>query len=131
MAGIFSFKCSCCGRVHEGSPSFGFRAPDPYLEQTKEVQEAGELGTDLCRYKDEDGEHFFIRVCLEVPILGVEEAFMWGIWVSLSEQNFNRYVDTHDHPDPTERYFGWLCNYLPYYEKTYALGRFSQGNYHC
>jgi hypothetical protein len=121
MAAIFSFKCSCCGKVHEGSPSFGFRAPDPYLEQPKEVQEAGSLGSDLCRYTDEDGEHFFIRVCLEVPIHGVSEPFMWGVWVSLSQKNFDRYVETYDHPDTSESYFGWLCNYFPYYKKTYAL----------
>jgi hypothetical protein len=121
MAAIFSFKCSCCVQIHEGSPSFGFRAPDPYLEQTKEVQDAGTLGTDICRYEDEDGVHYFIRVCLEISIHGVEDPFMWGVWVSLSEKNFNRYVDTYDHPDTSDMYFGWLCNYLPYYEKTYAL----------
>lgn len=121
MAGIFSFKCSTCGEVHEGSPSFAFRAPDPYLEQTKEVQEAGKLSSDLCRYEDEDGVHYFIRVCLEVPIHGVTEPFLWGVWVSLSEKNFARYVETYDHPDTSDCYFGWLCNYLPYYPNTYAL----------
>ena len=121
MAGIFSFKCSTCGEVHEGSPSFAFRAPDPYLEQSKEVQEAGSLGSDLCKYEDEDGMHYFIRVCLEVPIHGVSEPFLWGVWVSLSEKNFARYVETYDSPDTNDCYFGWLCNYLPYYPNTYAL----------
>jgi hypothetical protein len=107
--------------MHEGSPSFGFAAPDPYLEQTKEVQQAGSLGSDLCKYDDEDGTHYFIRVGLEIPIHGVEQPFLWGVWVSLSEKNFNRYVETYDNPDTSDRYFGWLCNYLPYYEKTYAL----------
>jgi hypothetical protein len=46
---------------------------------------------------------------------------MWGVWVSLSQQSFDRYVETYDHPDTSESYFGWLSNYLPYYEKTYAL----------
>jgi len=41
MASIFSFKCSSCGELHEGAPSFGYRAPDPYLDQSTEVQEAG------------------------------------------------------------------------------------------
>ncbi len=121
MAAIFSFRCSCCGEVHEGSPSFGFRAPAPYLEQSEAVREAGNLGTDLCRYSDEDGEHFFIRVCLEVPIHGVEEPFLWGVWVSLSESSFARYLETYDSPDTHDRYFGWFSNYLPYYESTYAL----------
>lgn len=121
MAGIFAFKCSSCDDIHEGSPSFAFRAPDPYLEQTKEVQEAGELGTDLCWYDDEDGRHYFVRVCLEIPIHGVEEPFMWGVWVSLSEKSFNRYVETYDEPDTKDSFFGWFCNYLPYYKRTYAL----------
>jgi len=121
MAGIFSFKCSCCGKIHEGSPSVAFRAPDPFLEQPKEVQEAGSLGTDLCRYSDEDGEHFFIRSCLEVPIHGVSEPFLWGVWCSVSQKNFERYVATYESPDPNDSYFIFLCNYLPYYEKTYAL----------
>ena len=121
MAAIFSFKCSCCGQTHEGSPSFGFRAPDPYLEQAEAVQKAGKLESDLCWYADEEGVHYFIRVCLEVPIDGVAEPFLWGVWVSLSKQSFDRYVATYDEPDVNDRYFGWLCNYLPYYQKTYAL----------
>ncbi len=121
MAGIFSFKCSSCGETHEGSPSFAFRAPDPYLEQPKEVQEAGKLGSDTCRYEDEDGMHYFIRVCLEVPIHGVTEPFLWGVWVSLSEQSFARYVETYESPDTNDQYFGWFCNYLPYYPNTLAL----------
>ena len=121
MPAIFSFRCTGCGKIHEGSPSFGFRAPAPYLEQSAEVQGAGELTSDLCRYRDEDGEHYFIRVCLEVPIHGAGAPFLWGVWVSLSRRNFERYIETYAAPDTADRYFGWLCNYLPYYKNTYAL----------
>jgi hypothetical protein len=121
MAGIFSFKCSSCDEIHEGSPSFACRAPDPYLEQSKEIQAAGKLTDDLCWYEDEDGMHYFIRVCLEIPIIGVTEPFIWGVWVSLSKASYDRYVETYDSPDTTDQYFGWFCNYLGYYENTYAL----------
>ncbi len=121
MASIFSFTCSCCGQVHEGSPSFAFRAPDPFLEQPSEVQAAGELTSDLCWYDDEDGRHFFIRVCLEIPIVGIHQPFLWGVWVSVSEKSFARYVETYEAPDLGDRYFGWFCNYLPYYPNTYGL----------
>lgn len=121
MAAIFSFKCSSCSQLHEGSPSFAFRAPDPYLEQTELVQKAGGLGGDTCWYEDADGMHYFIRVCLEVPIHGVSEPFLWGVWVSLSKTNFDRYVETYSAPELTDRYFGWFCNYLPYYPNTYGL----------
>lgn len=121
MPAIFAFKCSSCGDLHEGSPSFGFRAPDTYLQQSEEAQEAGELSSDLCRYTDEDGEHFFARVIIEVPIIGVEEPFLWGVWVSLSQESFEHYVETYDEPDTERVYFGWFCNTLPYYKETFAL----------
>ena len=88
MAGIFSFTCSCCGEIHEGSPSFGFKAPDPWLGLSDDVKERGQIDDDLCKYKDEDGFHYFARVIIEVPIHGVTEPFMWGVWVSLSEESF-------------------------------------------
>ena len=121
MAAIFSFKCSKCGQLHEGSPSFSFDAPAPYLEQSEEIRKNGNLGTDLCEYKDEHGEHYFIRAVLEIPIHGANEPFLWGAWVSLSEKSFMRYVETYDAPDPNDSFFGWFCNHLPGYEDTYAL----------
>ena len=118
---MFRYECSCCGKVHEGVPSFGYDAPAPFREQPVGVQQAGVLNSDLCTYKDADGEHYFIRVCLEVPINGFDEPFVWGVWSSLSKQNFDRYVATYESPDTTDRYFGWLCNRLPGYPDTYAL----------
>ncbi len=121
MPALFSFRCSCCGEVHEGSPSFGFEAPSPYLEQPEPAQKAGHLGEDLCHYEDGDGPQYFVRAVLEVPIDGVAEPFLWGVWVSLSKSSYDRYVETCDDPDPTDCYFGWFCNYLPAYPNTYAL----------
>jgi hypothetical protein len=31
MAAIFASSCRACGKLHEGSPSFGFPAPLYYL----------------------------------------------------------------------------------------------------
>jgi len=121
MAPIFSFKCASCDDIHEGSPSFAFHAPDQWLGQPEAVQAAGLLGSDLCRYEDADGPHFFIRVLLEVPIHGVKDPFLWGVWVSLSEKNYQRYIDTYDAPDTTDRYFGWFCNRLPCYPDSVNL----------
>ena len=121
MAGIFSFRCSCCGEIHEGSPSFSFKAPSPFLEQPEEVQKNGDLGSDLCHYEDEDGMHYFARVILEIPIHGENDGFLWGIWVSLSKNSYDHYIATSDNPETIQPYFGWFSNYLPYYCETYAL----------
>lgn len=118
---MFRYKCSSCDKTHEGVPGLGFDAPAPFREQPIEVQQAGLLNSDLCKYKDADGEHYFIRVCLEVPIIGLEEPFVWGVWSSLSKKNFDRYVDTCESPDTSDCYFGWLCNRLPCYPDTYAI----------
>ncbi|MCL1049937.1 DUF2199 domain-containing protein [Shewanella abyssi] len=121
MAGIFSFKCSSCDKIHEGSPSFGFNAPDPYLEQSEDVKEQGKLTKDLCFYTDEDGTHYFVRAVMEISIDGVSEPFTWGVWSSLSKSSYDRYVETYDNPDLKDCFFGCFSNYLPYYESTYAL----------
>ena len=73
---MFRYECSCCGKVHEGVPGLAYDAPAPFKEQSEEVQQAGFLNSDLCTYEDADGKHYFIRVCLEVPIDGCEEPFI-------------------------------------------------------
>jgi len=117
MAAIFGFICSCCGKVHEGAPSFSFSSPLQYSHLTEEEKAEAHLGSDFC-YIEEDR---FIRVCLEIPIIGVEQPFMWGVWVSLSRQSFERYRETYDEPVETDEYFGWLCNTLPFYPCTINL----------
>ena len=121
MAAIFSFKCASCDEIHQGSPSFGFNAPDPYLEQSEDIQKEGKLTDDLCFYTDGDGTHYFVRAVMEIPIDGVTEPFMWGIWSSLSKASYDKYVATYDDPDTTDYFFGYLSNYLPFYDNTYAL----------
>src|SRR5262245_35105893 len=109
MAAIFAFRCSCCGKVHEGSPSFGFNAPDQYASLSDEQKERmGTLTEDFCTITHEEGTDRFIRAVLEIPIHGVEEPFLWSVWVSLSEKSFNRYKETYDAPVEGEGFFGWV-----------------------
>jgi hypothetical protein len=116
MAAIFAFRCSCCGKVHEGSPSFGFRAPDQYASLSDEQKERmGTLTEDFCTITHEEGTDRFIRAVLEIPIHGIEEPFLWGVWVSLSEKSFNRYKETYHAPVEGEGFFGWVCNRIALY----------------
>lgn len=121
MPGIFSFKCSSCEKLHEGSPSFGFTYPDPWLGQPDGIKTNGNVSDDLCFYEDEDGEHYFIRVTIEIPIHTVSEPFMWGVWVSLSKESYEHYVETWEKPDIERIYFGWFCSELPHYDSTFSL----------
>ena len=121
MAGIFAFTCTCCGKVHEGSPSFAYSAPLHYSNLSPEDRAKATLTSDTCVITHDEQTDRFIRVVLEIPIRGAGEPFTWGVWVSLSEANFNKYVETADDPDEQASYFGWFCNRLPYYDDTSGL----------
>lgn len=79
------------------------------------------LDSDLCKITHDKGTDYFIRTILEIPIHGIAESFMWGVWVSLSEKSFVRYVETYDDPVEGDGFFGWLCNGLPGYPDTTSL----------
>jgi hypothetical protein len=116
MAAIFAFKCRCCDEVHEGSPSFSFRAPDAYASLSEEEKASiGWISDDFCVITHVEGTDRFVRAILEVPIHGVEEPFLWGVWVSLSEKSFDRYRDTYDAPVDGDVFFGWVANRIGLY----------------
>ena len=117
----FGFTCASCGEYHVGMPSFGWDWPVQYLlvpeaERARRV----ELGPDYCVI---DGEWFFVRGCLEVPVRGHDEPLSWGAWVSLSGENFQRYAELHDDVarEPGARFVGWLCSIIPGYPETQEL----------
>ncbi|HCH0555852.1 TPA: DUF2199 domain-containing protein [Pseudomonas aeruginosa] len=122
MAAIFEFTCSCCGKRHEGSPSFGYKAPMYYdVLSGQDKQSLATLTDDLCEIASHEGTDYFARVALELPIQGVEEPFLWGVWVSLSRESFERYTSTWGEHDESDSYFGWFSNRLPYYPDTINL----------
>ena len=122
MAAIFAFTCSDCGNVHEGSPSYAFKAPDQYACLSEKQKESmGRINSDFCTITHGEETDFFIRAVLEVPIRGVAEPFTWGLWVSLSEKSFKRYYDTYDDPVAGDGFFGWVCNEVPWYPPAESL----------
>ena len=132
MAAIFAFKCSCCDKIHEGSPSVAFRAPDHYACLTDEQKaESGKISDDFCVITHDKGTDYFVRAVLEVPIHGVEDPFTWGVWVSVSKKSFDRYWETFEQPIEGDGFFGWLCNEIsvyPYSKSRPADVRVQPGN---
>jgi hypothetical protein len=122
MAAIFSAVCVCCGKRFEGSPSYAFNEPLHYHCLSPEEQQTRcERDENFCCIRHEAQTDYFIRVCLEIPINGLAEPFLWGVWASISEKNLKRYIETWDTPDETDSYFGWLCNEIPTYTETAKL----------
>jgi hypothetical protein len=64
-----------------------------------------------------------VRGCIEIPVHGADEPFVWGVWVSLSESSFKAWKDTYSlklrsHIGP---FFGWLSAAIQPYPDTINL----------
>jgi len=108
----FKYKCRTCEEIHEGFPALVFDAPCPYysvpnLERERRCRKSD----DLCSVDD----FRFVRCVLEYPIVDSNEIMSWGVWGSLSKENFELYVQhsaaqSRDHIGP---FFSWFSNSLP------------------
>ena len=108
-----NWTCSCCGGSFNSLPmGYAFEAPDNWFGLTKSNRAIrAKLSKDVCLI---DGKELYIRGCLEIPVLDSPEIFVWGVWVSVSEDTF-LYVHSmwdaeiaHDEPPR----FGWLSNWI-------------------
>ncbi|MGV9625899.1 DUF2199 domain-containing protein [Streptomyces sp. NPDC003487] len=75
------------------------------------------LSSDQCVIH---GEHYFVKGLIEIPVIGSDEVFSWGVWVSLSRENFSRTANLWNRPgrEGERPYFGWLTTDLPVYSST-------------
>lgn len=118
---MISFECATCGQVHDGLPAFGWDYPLQYLNVPEGERDARiHLTSDTCII---DETEFYVRARLEIPVHGSPDPMSWGVWVSLSQANFDRFVDLLEAPGRERHgpWFGWLCSALPCYPDTLLL----------
>lgn len=119
----FEFKCPDCGNIHRGSPSFAYAKPTYYFDVPEEERDSRiTLSEDLCTIapsaNDDGGDDIYcIRATLDIPIMGAAEPFCWGVWVTQSKENFDRYVDTYSQDQSNDGSFGWLAVTMAYYNR--------------
>ena len=67
-----------------------------------------------------DRKEFYLRGCLEIPVVDGSRQFVWGVWVSVSEQTLKRLGQNWETPgrESEPPFFGWLCTSLPLYPET-------------
>lgn len=118
---MFRFKCSSCDEWHEGMPTFASEAP-LYFYGIPEPERAlrCDLTSDTCVI---DGNLFFVRGCIEIPVEHINEPFVWGVWVSLSARSYGDFTACLDASRRTHigPFFGWLSAELALYPSTENL----------
>ncbi|HTW59989.1 MAG TPA: DUF2199 domain-containing protein [Terriglobales bacterium] len=112
-----------CGKVHKGLPmSFAADSPDMFANMNRDGRDA------RCVYGSDqyviDQKWFFIRGCLEIPLIGSKDVFLWGLWASVREEVFDEIAECWELAGrETLRgpYKGRLANSLAEYPETLNL----------
>jgi hypothetical protein len=86
------FACNVCGERHEVLPlSYSVKAPLAVTAMpVEELERRVVITPDQCVI---DGKDFYLRGRILVPILGLDEPFIWGVWAEVSPKNFIRTND--------------------------------------
>lgn len=117
----FRFTCRSCGQVHEGVPTFGADSPLLYQLLSPEVRaDRAVLGTDNCII---DHERYLVRGCLEIPVHGEQDPFVWGVWADISKADYDVFESAFgkDRRADLGPFAGYLGNVLPTYPDTMNL----------
>jgi hypothetical protein len=110
---MFRFKCGSCDEWHEGAPSLACQVPDLLLSVPPQERKARvDLNSDAAVL---DKKRFFVRACMQVPINGTQEHFLWGLWAEVSRDDFFAYCESSEKGIVTGPYRGTLANFLPFY----------------
>lgn len=128
------WKCGGCDQWHVGAClDFGFSEPYYWSDTFDKGRRWSDdppgsppklnntfLDPDYCSIK---GEHFFVRGVIHLPILGAAESFCWGVWGSLSRENFEKLISMDGDPKQVELppMFSWLSSRISDYPDTLNL----------
>jgi hypothetical protein len=111
------WKCGTCEEWHTG-PCLDFGHDEPYYWNGE--NETSHLNEDFCSIDDRE---FFVRGLIKLPILGTDQTFNWGVWGSLSRENFQRLLEMDDDERRADLpcMFSWLSTRIAGYPETLSL----------
>jgi len=116
------FDCSVCGDHHATLPlSFSVKAPRAAsLVPADELEQRVVITPDQCVI---DGSAFYLRGRIPVPILGLDEPFIWGVWAEVGPKDFLHTMEMWNvearQAEPPYR--GWLDSEISIYGDTINL----------
>ena len=114
-----SFECATCGQTHGGLPAITFYAPLPFLfdADDEEARAQYQLTADTCIWADQD---FFLRGVLTLPIRDSDFDLEFGVWMSVSPEDFDTYEAAGDELQ-LEPMLGLFASRMPGYPDTLML----------
>jgi hypothetical protein len=123
-----AWTCAECGESHRGILDLGAARPDQWQDSAPALPNSAVAGSSHCLTGDFcilQGQHYFVRCLLSLPLIGNArgEQFSFGVWSSLSPKNFQIYLDTFDDGEQGSLgpWFGWFSNRLAGYPNTLNL----------
>jgi len=113
------WKCGTCEELHIG-PCLDFGYDKPHYWSDELECNTSHLNEDFCSIED---QHFFVRGVIELPIIGSDQVFCWGVWGSLSKENFERVANRDENSTDGEDgpMFSWLSSQIVGYPETINL----------
>ena len=122
-----SWQCASCNETHVGLFDLGSARPDFWQDSEDPLPNSAISGATHCLTQDFcvlDNEHYFARCVVRLPLVGAPGAyFAFGVWSTLSRQNFDKHVSTFDGGEQNGLgpWFGWFSNRLKGYPDTLNL----------
>jgi len=130
----FRWKCHTCEEWHTGpmldlSYDWPYYWRDEHKESSHRANASSDwsrkrhksfLNPDYCAIEDKD---FFVRGYIELPIVGTAKNFSWGVWGSVSRENFDALLkrDEKGEQGDLPPIFSWLSNQIDGYPETLNL----------
>jgi hypothetical protein len=120
-----SFTCDVCGEKHAGETrDIRMGLPQPiFLLDEEEREQRSLVGDDSAVLHGDNGDRFFVRALLELPIAGEDGYFGYGAWIEVSKPDFATLRELWDDEDGwrSEPVAGTLANELSPYAFTEGL----------
>lgn len=134
----FHWKCGNCEEWHSGAClDFTYDSPyywdkefgeaithDQLFDAPLDQRPATFLNLDCCAIENQD---FFVRGNIHLPIIGTSETFRWGVWGSISRENFETLLSLFEDPKRVELppMFSWMSSQIKGYPETLSLKMFA------
>ncbi len=86
----------------------------------EEIEQRVVITPDQCVIDNRD---FYLRGRFAIPVIGLDQPFIWGVWVEVSPKNFIRTNElwTTEGRENEPPFPGWLNTQMPLFGNTYNL----------